>query len=147
MWTDPSRIPGIKALITLRCDDSTSRHPRDEQWIEATIKYNIDYHLSNIRTLADNIFNTHDMAAPITSGLFWTDGMIMIPCTTKTLTGTTSDFRGHIGLVHGRGHAQEPSSAAWLHRWRLGCMECFRSMPLTCIHQVIISRDPGCMAM
>ncbi|OQD80104.1 hypothetical protein PENANT_c039G00406 [Penicillium antarcticum] len=60
--------------------------------IKATIKYETDYHPSNVRALADHIHNINDMAAPISSGSFKTDGMIVVPCSMKTLAAIHSGF-------------------------------------------------------
>ncbi|CAI7577345.1 unnamed protein product [Penicillium discolor] len=50
------------------------------KWAEATIKYETDYHPANVKALADHVYNISDMAAPISSGSFHTDGMIVVPC-------------------------------------------------------------------
>jgi 4-hydroxy-3-polyprenylbenzoate decarboxylase len=39
-----------------------------------------------------NYWDSHDMAAPVSSGSFRTDGMIVAPCTMKTLAGISSGY-------------------------------------------------------
>ncbi len=41
---------------------------------------------------ADAVYDCRDMAAPIASGSFITDGMIVIPCSMKTLAGIVSGY-------------------------------------------------------
>lgn len=84
-------ILGIKVLIALR-RLNVETHLVMSKWAEATIKYETDYHPSNVRALADNVHNINDMAAPVASGSFRTDGMIVVPCSMKTLAGITSGF-------------------------------------------------------
>ncbi|PYI27809.1 Phenylacrylic acid decarboxylase [Aspergillus indologenus CBS 114.80] len=67
---------GIKVLIALR-RLNVETHLVLSKWAEATIKYETDYHPSNVRALADHVHNINDMAAPISSGSFRADGMIV----------------------------------------------------------------------
>jgi 4-hydroxy-3-polyprenylbenzoate decarboxylase len=43
---------------------------------------------------SDNLFfcNEHDMAAPVSSGSFKTDGMFIVPCSMKTLSGVAAGY-------------------------------------------------------
>lgn len=84
-------ILGIKALIALR-RLNVETHLVMSKWAEATIKYETDYHPSNVRALADHVHNINDMAAPISSGSFHADGMIVVPCSVKTLAAIHSGF-------------------------------------------------------
>lgn len=82
-------ILGIKTLIALR-RLNVETHLILSKWAEATIKYETDYSISNVRALADHSYNIHDMSAPIASGSFRVDGMIVVPCSVKTLGGINS---------------------------------------------------------
>lgn len=84
-------IMGINMLIALR-ELNVESHLIISKWAEATIKYETNYHPSNVRALADHVYNIHDMAAPISSGSFRTDGMIILPCSMKTLAAVNSGF-------------------------------------------------------
>lgn len=84
-------IMGIKVLISLR-RLNIETHLIISKWAEATIKYETDYHPSNVRALADHVYNISDMAAPVSSGSFRTDGMIVVPCSMKTLAAINSGF-------------------------------------------------------
>lgn len=84
-------ILGIKVLLALR-RLNVETHLVMSKWAEATIKYETDYHPSNVRALADHVHNINDMAAPISSGSFKTDGMIVVPCSMKTLAAITTGF-------------------------------------------------------
>lgn len=82
-------ILGIKMLIALR-RLNVETHLIISKWAEATVKYETDYTIANIRALADHVYNIHDMAAPISSGSFRVDGMIVVPCSVKTLAAINS---------------------------------------------------------
>ncbi|KAJ5602468.1 hypothetical protein N7537_005424 [Penicillium hordei] len=82
-------ILGIKTLITLR-RLNVETHLVISKWAEATIKYETDYTIANVRALADYVYSVHDMAAPISSGSFRVDGMVIVPCSVKTLAAINS---------------------------------------------------------
>ncbi|KAF3057637.1 Flavin prenyltransferase PAD1 [Trichoderma lentiforme] len=82
-------ILGIKLLIALR-RLNIETHLVMSKWAEATLKYETDYHASNVRALADHTYNINDMAAPIASGSFRVDGMIVVPCSMKTLASIST---------------------------------------------------------
>ncbi|KAL4943114.1 hypothetical protein BDV06DRAFT_234973 [Aspergillus oleicola] len=84
-------LMGIKLLIALR-RLNIETHLIMSKWAEATIKYETDYHTSNVKALADYSHNINDMAAPVSSGSFKTDGMIICPCSMKTLAAINSGF-------------------------------------------------------
>lgn len=77
-------ILGIKALIALhRLNVET--HLIISKWAESTLKYGTDYTVASLRALADHVHKNHDMAAPVASGSYRVDGMIVVPCSMKTL--------------------------------------------------------------
>ncbi|CDM33125.1 Phenylacrylic acid decarboxylase [Penicillium roqueforti FM164] len=84
-------ILGINLLVALR-HLHVETHLIMSKWAESTIKYETDYHPSNVKALADHVYNISDMAAPISSGSFHTDGMIILPCSMKTLAAISSGF-------------------------------------------------------
>lgn len=75
---------GIKVLQTLRTLN-VETHLIISKWAAETIKWETDYTPANLRALADYSYNSNDLAAPISSGSFKVDGMIIAPCSVKTL--------------------------------------------------------------
>ena len=45
-----------------------------------------------MKSLATRIYNNDDMAAPISSGSFKTDGMAIVPCSMKTLSSIANGY-------------------------------------------------------
>ncbi|KAF3802030.1 Flavin prenyltransferase PAD1 [Colletotrichum gloeosporioides] len=75
---------GIHILQTLR-HLNVETHLIISKWAAETIKYETDYTPSAVKALADHAYSAHDLAAPIASGSYRVDGMIVAPCSVKTL--------------------------------------------------------------
>lgn len=52
--------------------------------------------LEDLTSLADVIHDNHNMAANISSGSYLTDGMIIMPCSMKTLAGITAGYADNL---------------------------------------------------
>lgn len=63
-----------------------------------TIEQEMDTDPDEIRALADKCYDLYDMAADISSGSFKTDGMIVIPCSMKTLAGIANGYSDNLLL-------------------------------------------------
>ncbi|RFU77287.1 3-octaprenyl-4-hydroxybenzoate carboxy-lyase [Trichoderma arundinaceum] len=75
---------GIQTLLALR-KLNVETHLIISKWGAETIKYETDYTATTIKALADFSYNSHDLGAPISSGSYKIDGMIVAPCSVKTL--------------------------------------------------------------
>ena len=67
------------------------------KWAKTTIELETPYSARDVAALADFSHNPADQAATISSGSFRTDGMIVIPCSMKTLAGIRAGYAD--GLV------------------------------------------------
>ena len=84
-------IMGIKILLVLR-RLHIETHLIMSHWAEQTIRYETEYTPANVRALADHTYGVHDQAAPVSSGSFHADGMIIVPCSMKTLAGVNAGY-------------------------------------------------------
>jgi len=82
---------GIQLLLALR-RLNIETHLILSHWAESTIRYETSYTPSNIRALADYSYSPHDQSAPISSGSFLTAGMIVVPCSMKTLAAINAGY-------------------------------------------------------
>lgn len=64
----------------------------------ATLAYESDLSLSEVSDLADVVYNENDLAAAISSGSFRTDGMIIAPCSIKTLSGIANAYDASLAV-------------------------------------------------
>lgn len=77
-------IYGIRLLEALR-DSGVETHLVLSRWAEATISMETSYELNHVRGLATQYYASGNQAAPISSGSFITDGMVIVPCSMKTV--------------------------------------------------------------
>ena len=63
-----------------------------------TMKLETDFEPDEVIALADVHHDINDMAASISSGSFKTDGMIVAPCTMKTLSGIATGYSSNLLL-------------------------------------------------
>jgi len=61
-------------------------------------KIETDLKIEDIEYMADYIYSNENLAATISSGSFKTDGMIVIPCSMKTLAGISTGFAENLLL-------------------------------------------------
>lgn len=82
---------GVRVLELLKqCKIET--HLVMSKWGMATMKYETDYNMEDIMALASKVYTARDVSAPISSGSFQHDGMIVVPCSMKTLAGIRMGF-------------------------------------------------------
>ncbi|KQL51296.1 phenolic acid decarboxylase [Heyndrickxia shackletonii] len=75
---------GVRLLQFLK-DTSIETHLIMSSWATVTIQDETPYTAKEVSQLADYSYSNKDLAAKISSGSFQVDGMIIAPCTMKTL--------------------------------------------------------------
>ncbi len=84
-------IYGIKVLeVLLKIKIET--HLIISQWGERNVQIETDKSVEFVKSLATRYYNNDDMAAPISSGSFKTDGMAIVPCSMKTLSSIANGY-------------------------------------------------------
>lgn len=84
-------ILGIRLLQELRKADIET-HLVLSDWAKRTIELETDYTIEEVCHLADQVHPAENMAACISSGSFQTDGMVLVPCSMKTLSAIANGF-------------------------------------------------------
>ncbi|AII10419.1 UbiX family flavin prenyltransferase [Rhodococcus opacus] len=77
---------GIRMLEALR-EAGVETHLIISRWGRSTISHETERTTREVAALADYAYSPDDQAAPISSGSFPTDGMIIAPCSMKTIAG------------------------------------------------------------
>lgn len=85
-------IFGIRLLEALRDHSTMERHLILSHWAEETIRLETDYSPRQVRGLADVVYEEHQMDAAVSSGSFSTMGMVILPCSMKTLSAIANGF-------------------------------------------------------
>ncbi|PXY23283.1 3-octaprenyl-4-hydroxybenzoate carboxy-lyase [Prauserella sp. PE36] len=58
----------------------------------ATLAQETDLSVADVKALADQVYSEHDLGAAISSGSFPTDGMLVAPCSIKSLSGIANSY-------------------------------------------------------
>src|SRR3989442_875417 len=90
-------IIGIRFLEALKPSDIET-HLIISKWAQRTIEHETNYTIEQVRALASVVHSQGDMGATISSGSFLTEGMVVIPCSVRTLSGIANGYGEH--LVH-----------------------------------------------
>ena len=85
-------IYGIRALEILRTISDVESHVILSPSAARTMAEETDFALEDVRQLADVLYNHKDIGAAISSGSFKTEGMLVAPCSVKTLSGIANCF-------------------------------------------------------
>lgn len=91
-------IYGIRLLEILRGVPDIETHLVMSNAAKQTILLETDYTVKEVEALADELYRFTDIAASISSGSFKTAGMIIIPCTMKTLSGIAMSYSDNLLL-------------------------------------------------
>jgi len=84
-------IYGFRLLEALR-QMKVESHLIISEWAGNILERETPYTLAQVRELADVVHDPRDMAAAVSSGSFLHDGMVIAPCSMKTLAGLHSGF-------------------------------------------------------
>jgi 4-hydroxy-3-polyprenylbenzoate decarboxylase len=90
-------ILGVRLLEALK-DCDVESHLVISRWAQRTIEHETPYTIKQVCALATVYHNSANMAAEISSGSFITDGMVIIPCSMRTLGSIAHGYGEH--LVH-----------------------------------------------
>ncbi|HET6602504.1 MAG TPA: UbiX family flavin prenyltransferase [Gaiella sp.] len=116
-------IYGIRLLEVLR-ELEVETHLVVSRWAEATIKTETDRRVDGVRALASVVYDEDDLAAPPASSAFVTAGMVVAPCSMRTLAALANGLSDNLVQRAAAVHLQE--------RRRLLLLA--RESPLSVIH-------------
>jgi 4-hydroxy-3-polyprenylbenzoate decarboxylase len=99
-------IYGIRLLEVLR-EVEVETHLVVSRWAEATIKTETDRRVDDVRALASVVYDEDDLAAPPASSAFVTAGMVVAPCSMRTLAAVANGLSDNLVQRAAAVHLQE----------------------------------------
>jgi 4-hydroxy-3-polyprenylbenzoate decarboxylase len=99
-------IYGIRLLEVLR-EVEVETHLVVSRWAEATIKAETDRRVDDVRALASVVYDEDDLAAPPASSAFVTAGMVVAPCSMRTLAAVANGLSDNLVQRAAAVHLQE----------------------------------------
>lgn len=85
-------IYGVRLLQVLRDVACVETHLVMSQAARQTLSLETDLSLRDVQALADVVHDARDIAASVSSGSFKTAGMVILPCSIKTLSGIVNSY-------------------------------------------------------
>jgi 4-hydroxy-3-polyprenylbenzoate decarboxylase len=85
-------IYGVRLLEVLRALEGVETHLVLSKAARLNIALETDWQARDVEALADVIHDNRNLAAAIASGSFVTGGMVIVPCSMKTLSGVVHSF-------------------------------------------------------
>ena len=116
-------ILGIRLLETLK-DANVETHLVISKWGMRTLIHETSHTVEYVKALAACSYSENDQGAPISSGSFITDGMIVAPCSMRTLAA----------IAHGQGDNLVHRAADVILKERRKLVLMVRETPLSDIH-------------
>ena len=88
-------IYGIRLLEALSKSD-VETHLVITEAAENTIRMETDWKVEDIKSLAKVAYDLNDLGGDISSGSFLSEGMVIIPCSIKSLSGIANSFNENL---------------------------------------------------
>ena len=85
-------IYGVRLLQVLRDVADIETHLVMSPAARQTLSLETDFSLRDVQAMADVVHDARDIAANISSGSFTTAGMVVLPCSIKTLSGIVHSY-------------------------------------------------------
>ncbi|WP_313689366.1 UbiX family flavin prenyltransferase, partial [Pantoea sp.] len=85
-------IYGVRLLQVLQPLAEVETHLVMSQAARQTLALETDFNLREVQALANVVHDVRDIAASISSGSFKTLGMVILPCSMKTLSGIVHSY-------------------------------------------------------
>ena len=89
-------IYGVRALQALRAAPGIESHLVLSRSARRTIVEETDWKAADVEALADVVHPHRDIGASIASGSFRTDGMLVAPCSIKSLSGIVHSYNDNL---------------------------------------------------
>lgn len=88
-------IYGVR-LLEMLAEINVESHLVLSRWAKVTIREETDFSVEYVKNLAARVYSDADQAAPVSSGSFKHDGVIIAPCSMKTLAGIRAGYADNL---------------------------------------------------
>ena len=89
-------IYGIRLLEVLSAANEVETHLIISGVGEEIIRHDTDWKVEKVKALADVYYESGDIGARLASGSFRTDGMVIAPCSMKTLSAIANSYTDNL---------------------------------------------------
>ena len=96
--TGASGVVYGKRLLEVLQNKKIETHLIMSKAAETIIKHELETTKKDIEKLASFVYSVNDLTAPIASGSFKTDAMVIVPCSMKTLAGIAHGYAENLIL-------------------------------------------------
>jgi 4-hydroxy-3-polyprenylbenzoate decarboxylase len=88
-------IYGVRILSLLK-EKGVETHLIISEAGKRNIEIETDYKADEVAAMATHVHDNKDVGASIASGSFLTDGMVVVPCTIKSLSGIANSYNNNL---------------------------------------------------
>ncbi len=85
-------IYGVRLVEVLHTSLDIETHLVISDAAKQTIEYETGWRVSEVEAMATEVYDNHNLGAAISSGSFPTEGMIIAPCSIKSLSSVANSF-------------------------------------------------------
>lgn len=89
-------IYGIRLLEVLSSVKSVETHLIISEEAERNIRLETDWKVEQVKALAHSCYDFRNVGASLSSGSFKRDGMVVIPCTIKTMSALANSYNDNL---------------------------------------------------
>src|SRR5712692_8597438 len=89
-------IYGVRLLEVLRSSPEVETHVVISEPAKQTIEFETGYRAQDVLAMATVVYDYRDVGAAISSGSFPTDGMVIAPCSVKTLSSVANSYNDNL---------------------------------------------------
>jgi polyprenyl P-hydroxybenzoate/phenylacrylic acid decarboxylase-like protein len=85
-------IYAMNLLKALRVTGKVNTHLIMSDWAKENLRIETEYTLEEMESLATVVYDNKNLGAKTSSGSFLTDGMVIVPCSMKTLSSVANGY-------------------------------------------------------
>lgn len=89
-------IYGVRLLEVLSTTKDIETHLVMSDPAKRTIEHELDVSVKEVEALADFVYDVNDIGASISSGSFKTNGMVIAPCSIKTMSALANCYNANL---------------------------------------------------